>query len=232
VNADAHRYGATQADWDHFTLMYLGLEEDLLPVVCKPGATISPRSSIKAPGKVPSQYNGNGELVGIPDWTRHRATAGDIGRWQGNGDYGICVQTRRVRALDVDVTDPELAARVAAFIEARYPGLPRRQRPNSSKFLLGDLNHFRLRQARHAALSFELAGEIKVRDLSCQCYRHNVCKVAKTNDGESLIGKSDHVSTETGGDATMADLVQPSISFDLQAKAVIDSFAVIEGSTS
>jgi P4 family phage/plasmid primase-like protien len=136
VNVDARNYGATQADWDHFAWIYLDLAEDMLPVVCRPGVTISPRSSIKEPGKVPSIYNGRGELVGIPEWTRHTATTKDLSKWEGNGDYGICVQTRRVRALDVDVTDPELAARIAAFIEARYPRLPRRQRPNSSKFLL------------------------------------------------------------------------------------------------
>ena len=136
MSADAQHYGATKADWEHFTWLTLGLTEDLLPVVCKPGVTISPRSTIKEPGKVPSMYNRNGELVGIPEWTRRTTSDEDVSEWERNGDYGICVQTRRVRALDVDVTDPELAARIAAFIEARYPGLPRRQRPNSSKFLL------------------------------------------------------------------------------------------------
>jgi P4 family phage/plasmid primase-like protien len=129
-------HGATPDEWAHFSSRQLGLTNDLLPVLCKPGVAISPRSSIKTPGKVPSVYNVKGELVGLTGWTQRTSTLDHIGEWQQVGDYGICVQTRRIRAIDVDVTDPELAARIASFIEARHPGLPRRQRANSSKFLL------------------------------------------------------------------------------------------------
>jgi hypothetical protein len=48
-------------------------------------------------------------------------------------DYGICLQTRLVRALDIDVSDPGEAEAIADVIEDF--GLPCRKRSNSPKRL-------------------------------------------------------------------------------------------------
>ena len=128
------RFGASAAEWNHFDLV-AELTEDLLPVVSNPGATISPNSKMQALGKTPSKYNGNGHAVGISDWTTYRATTADIESWSRQRDYGICLQTRRVRAIDVDIDDPQLAAQVRAVIY-RHCILPLRMRKNSGKFLL------------------------------------------------------------------------------------------------
>ena len=126
-------YGATPEDWAHFELI-LGVGEDLLPVVSDPSATISPNSKMKSLGKTPSLFNRSRGVVGVPDWTAVRAGPDDLSKWAQVPEYGICVQTRSVRALDVDVTNPEEADRIRAALA--HLGLPCRSRSNSSKFLL------------------------------------------------------------------------------------------------
>jgi predicted P-loop ATPase len=129
-------YGASPDDWTHFDLV-LGLGSDLLPVVSNPGATISPDSKMKDLGKTPSRYNPKGQAVGIPGWTDHQASDGDIARWSKDGDLGICLQTRTVRGLDIDVPDRELAGAIVEFIQSKlYDQLPARMRDNSGKVLL------------------------------------------------------------------------------------------------
>jgi predicted P-loop ATPase len=136
-------YGATPADWDTLTLL-AGLTADLLPVVSNPHATISPDSKMKDLGKTPSRYNGSGHVAGIASWTQYQASDSDIARWAKQPDYGICIQTRDVRALDVDVPDRALATAIYEFIYRHLdpshasvnPPLPMRERANSGKFLL------------------------------------------------------------------------------------------------
>lgn len=128
-------YGATENEW--LTLdAWHGLTADLLPVVANPKAVISPDSKMRDKGKVPSRYNRHGDVAGFPNWTQYKATAEDIERWKKRGDYGICIQTRTLRALDVDVPDFDLAAKLEDFIISRLGSLPMRVRGNSSKFLL------------------------------------------------------------------------------------------------
>lgn len=129
--------GASRDDWDALDIL-MNLGADLLPVVSYIGATISPKSSMKDLGKTPSRYNRDGHAVGIPEWSQHIATEADITRWSREPDYGICIITREVRAIDVDVPDPQLAGAIGYFIY-EYLGqycLPRRDRSNSGKFLL------------------------------------------------------------------------------------------------
>jgi len=127
-------YGATRADWDHFSFI-LGLTEDLLPVVSDPTAKISPESAMQAVGKTPSCFNRRGLAVGIPGWTQKTAEQGDLDTWAQDSRLGICLQTRNVRAFDIDVDNPELAGKVAAFITSATGTLPCRTRPNSGKRL-------------------------------------------------------------------------------------------------
>jgi hypothetical protein len=129
-------YGARPDEWAHFENA-LGLCADLLPVVSNTHAQIASGSSIKELGKTPSRYNASRRAVGIPAWTRKTCSSEDIANWSSEPDYGICVQTRNVRALDCDISDPELAHKIEAFVRSRLAQqLPCRKRANSSKFLL------------------------------------------------------------------------------------------------
>lgn len=129
-------YGATPAEWAQFDLI-LGLGEDLLPVVSNPKAAISPMSKMKATGKTPSVYNKARQVAGLPNWTTLRSTPADIAKWSGEPDYGICLQTRLVRALDIDVEDADKAGAIADFIDHWLTQhLPFRRRGNSGKMLL------------------------------------------------------------------------------------------------
>jgi len=140
-------YGATADEWLHFQLV-VGAA-DLLPVVSRPGAVISPQSTLKGLGKTPSTYNGNRQVVGIRKWTdpEKPVTDADVARWAADSDHGICVRTNRVRTLDVDSTDPVEAAAIAEVIRRHLGDLPVRSRSNSSKFLV----------------AFELAGQLAKR---------------------------------------------------------------------
>lgn len=132
------RWGATEEDWDRF--VELVGPADLLPVVSNPSAEVSPRSTLRQPGKTPSIYNADRKVVGIRDWTRKVATAQEIAVWRSEPDYGLCVQTRRLTAIDIDVNDPLKALRCALSF-ARLLGLdpasmPVRRRENSGRLLL------------------------------------------------------------------------------------------------
>jgi predicted P-loop ATPase len=132
----SQRFGASPEAWDHFSGQ-LKLGEDLLPVVANPNAQISPNSKMKAMGKTPSIYNRDHNVVGLPEWTKLRASEYMIQRWRSEPDYGICLQTRKVRAFDIDVADPARAAALQQAITASLGiSLPCRFRDNSGKRLL------------------------------------------------------------------------------------------------
>lgn len=129
-------YGAAPEDWTHFDLV-LGLTKDLLPVVSDPRVKLSPHSNVKEPGKVPSRFNRSGEMTGFPKWTEHHATEKEIAGWSRDHRFGICIQTRNVRAIDVDIPDFEEAFAVeCAIVEHLGFAPPARRRSNSDKFLM------------------------------------------------------------------------------------------------
>lgn len=130
-----HRaYGASEEEWAHWDLVE-GLGADLLPVVCKPNQKISEHSNLKVYGKVPSRYTVRGEVVGFTNWTTHVASELDLTRWAAQSDYGICLQTRHVRALDFDITDGPYAAYLTDCLDIFGYLFPWRTRANASKFL-------------------------------------------------------------------------------------------------
>lgn len=126
-------YGSIPETWEHFSTT-LGLTADMLPVVSRPDAEISPNSTMQKVGKTPSQYNGNRQAAGFPKWTQFSATQNDISRWRREPDYGICLQCRTVRAIDIDVADPDKAQAIAQLV-GRYAPLPRRSRSGTGKTL-------------------------------------------------------------------------------------------------
>lgn len=121
--------------WATFDLL-LGLTEDLLPVP-QPQVSPSPQSNVKQPGKVPGRINGSGQAVGFPGWTSHAATGDEITRWSKDDRLGVCLQTRRARAIDIDVDDTARAQEIEDFVLAHLGvAAPCRSRANSGKRLL------------------------------------------------------------------------------------------------
>lgn len=139
IKNDESRYGAWPMDWNHLAIV-AGLKKDLLPVVCNPNAVISPRSKMKKIGKTPSIYNPDRQVAGINGWSERETTEQEIVKWAKKSDYGIGIQSRTIRALDVDVPDPALATEIRQFIadhlEACGVEMCVRMRENSSKFLV------------------------------------------------------------------------------------------------
>ncbi len=164
--------GATDVEWAWFACG-LGLTADLLPVLQDSNAPISARSKIADPGKVPSVYNRARELVGFSSWTKHTASDADVAAWSAEPNYGICVQTRRVRALDVDVDDVALAAEIEAVIVAGFAGAgdARRSRANSPRFLV----------------AFEMPGEFKKRVITTRAGR-----IEFLGDGQQFVACGTH----------------------------------------
>lgn len=151
-------FGATRDEWR--ALVAACPMRDLLPVVSNPNATIGKKSKLKGLGKTPSRYYGTA-VGGIEDWTHYEATKRDINTWAKQPDYGICVQTRLVRAIDVDVTDKDQADAIFAVLESL--NLPKRYRANSSKFLLafklpGEYRKDTIRTA-HGIIEFLATGQ-------------------------------------------------------------------------
>ncbi|HCM5144767.1 TPA: DNA primase [Klebsiella aerogenes] len=154
-------WGATPDEWFHFDLV-LGRTDQLLPVVCNPGATISPNSKLKMLGKTPSLYNRDRLATGIKDWTEHVVTEHDFARWSKEPDYGICVRTGNGwLALDCDSEDADVQQKIRDLL-AQLLGVvpPRRWRANSNKclYLLGVEGDFRKRIHR-------LEGELGIIEL-------------------------------------------------------------------
>lgn len=131
------RRGASREEWAHFER--LGLTADLLPVVSNPEATISPNSQLRALGKVPSRYNGDRQVVGIKDWTLHRASPRQVEGWSLEPDYGICIQARAVRAIDIDLERDESVKQVLAVLgrNPKLAGAAIRLREGSPRALVG-----------------------------------------------------------------------------------------------
>jgi hypothetical protein len=133
-------YGATKQDWHLFSNVY-GLTTDLLPVVSNPGAQVSPNSKLSMLGKVPSIYNREKLVAGLAGWTKKQSTANEVAGWARVPDYGICIQTRYLRAFDIDVEDADTARELENLIAAVLVdhALPVRYREGSAKRLIGVL---------------------------------------------------------------------------------------------
>jgi predicted P-loop ATPase len=128
-------WGASPSVWRHFSKT-LGLTSELLPCVLNQGATISPDSKMKRIGKTPSWYNRRGHATGIQAWPERQTTEREVEAWSKVADYGVCIQTRRVRAMDIDVPDLAKAEAIAACIESIAGVGALRYRPDSGKRLI------------------------------------------------------------------------------------------------
>ncbi len=88
-------------------------------------------------GKTPSLYNRDGKVCGIAKWTSKHSTDKEVAAWRKEPDYGICIQTRYLRGIDIDIEDPVQVEHIINYIEDFLGFSPAiRSRSNSSKCLL------------------------------------------------------------------------------------------------
>lgn len=131
-------YGATATEWNHVDLI-LGLTADIVPIVSNPNREISPDSKLEKDklGKVPSYIGRDGKVIGYGKWTDRESTTANVTRWAKEPDHGIGLQCRRVRAIDVDIDDADLARKIREAIVGKLGYVPPvRGRTDSSKFLM------------------------------------------------------------------------------------------------
>lgn len=136
ADIDVRGKGASPGEWD--AVIAAGLLEQMLPVVQNPGLPRSPASALKTVGKVPSQLNAYGEVVGFPQWTKHVTTAEEVAKWRRNLDIGISIRLgAHMAAIDCDVDDKAVAEGILA-IARRYFGdaAPIRVRADSPRWLM------------------------------------------------------------------------------------------------
>lgn len=126
--------GASPEAWAHWSDT-LELRADLLPVVCTPGLPMHPQSKMATYGKTPCRLHAKG-VVGIPGWPTHAATAAEVARWASVPDHGICLITRTVRAIDIDIDDPAAAQDVRESIALVLGDLPARTRSGTGRVVL------------------------------------------------------------------------------------------------
>jgi Virulence-associated protein E/Bifunctional DNA primase/polymerase, N-terminal len=131
----SERLGATSEDWRHFSKV-LGLTECLLPTVCNKSAKPSPYTVLTDPGKVPSEYNDDRQFRGFKQWAEHVATDDQVARWSAEPDYGICVVTRGVVGIDVDIDAAAAAEPIIRLVEGILGPLPKRGRQGSARVLM------------------------------------------------------------------------------------------------
>jgi hypothetical protein len=154
------RYGATPAELQ-VALSAFGSTE-LLPIVSNPHAPLSPRSGVKALGKIPS-FIGPSGAVGLTKWTERTPTLAEVKEWARVPDHGIGVQGRKNPALDCDINDQELAFNVRSMIDEYLPNLPTRGRDNAHKFLVAfhmdDPGQKRTIKTEHGVIEFLASGQ-------------------------------------------------------------------------
>lgn len=203
-------WGATAEEWQHFADK-LSLVSDLLPVVSNPQATISPDSKMRDLGKTPSRYNKQGHAVGMPQWTQHITSDRDVARWQRESDLGICLQTRTVRAFDIDIGDPAHAQAVQDMIELASGSLPVRSRNNTGKRLL----------------AFTMPGEFAKRIIRTE---HGAIEFLATGQQFIAVGthpSGAHYEWEGGLPAQIPELTPAE--FEVVWQALADAFALPDG---
>jgi hypothetical protein len=123
---------ATQQQW-HWAAHHVGV--DLLPSVGDPTIPLNDTLSRLGSGaKVPSKIYSDGIAGGMPGWGAVSATHDMIREWASEPAYNILINTRTIRAIDLDIDDQALADQLEQYIfQALGMVLPVRYRENSPR---------------------------------------------------------------------------------------------------
>lgn len=123
---------ATQQQW-HWAAHHVGV--DLLPSVGDPTIPLNDTLSRLGSGaKVPSKIYSDGIAGGMPGWGAVIATHDMIREWASEPAYNILINTRTIRAIDLDIDDQAMADQLEQYIfQALGMVLPVRYRENSPR---------------------------------------------------------------------------------------------------
>jgi P4 family phage/plasmid primase-like protien len=110
----------------------------MLPVA-PAGSPPTPKSKITAFGKIPSALTSDGRGYGIAKWQSKTITPQELAVWAADPRLSFCVRCAAVRAIDIDITEPETARAAALTVELFFNNLglcwAERLRSNSPKCL-------------------------------------------------------------------------------------------------
>lgn len=194
-------YGGTAQEWAAAKRL---AKRDLLPVVSNPHVQLGKFSKMKELGKTPSQVietQDGPRAIGFSDWTAFEATAVNIEAWSKVPDHGICIQTRLIRAIDIDVEDAELADEIEAWFFKRLGPTAVRERAGSGRRILAYRAEGGLRRASFPTRETVAEDGKTKREL-----------VELLGDGQQFVAAGMHKSGERyawrGGFPKPADLVE------------------------
>jgi hypothetical protein len=132
--------GATREEWYHLDFV-LGLGANLLP--CVPAGDdvrVLAGSALEGKvGKIPSQFNRNGEAHGLKDWQKRDILSNEVQLWSQDRRLNICIRTgpiSGVYALDVDIEDLAVVNQIHGLLFDAGLKYGWRYRENSTKFLI------------------------------------------------------------------------------------------------
>lgn len=110
-----------------------GWTEDVLSII-PPDARLHETSRIprESLGKVPGRMAGPDCYIGISNWTELKARRSDLMGWS-RSNCNIGLQTRRVRAIDIDCEDTDLVLSLRILIQLRCGKTLWRGRANSAR---------------------------------------------------------------------------------------------------
>jgi hypothetical protein len=113
-----------------------GYMKDLLPVI-PPDAKLSHASKIdkKQLGKIPGKNLHDG-WVGFSGWAQHVTTKEDIKKYKKYREAGVCLNTRCTPAVDIDVTDEDLADIIEEIAKKNLGDAPVRTGNKPKRLLL------------------------------------------------------------------------------------------------
>lgn len=96
----------------------------LVPII-PPNATLSANTKVRNSdrGKVPGKMLPDGTWIGFKRWTEYQSSEKDYDRWYEWG-AGVGIVCGEVFAVDIDVTDSILAAKIRQMVHASFGPAP------------------------------------------------------------------------------------------------------------
>lgn len=131
------RYGATPGEWE--SAANSPLADWIIPIVSNPNVPAAPRTKIRegSRGKVPTEKNAAGKVIGVKDWTRRGANRPEtLATWRNDPDYGFGVRMGRggLVAVDCDCDDPAVSDDVRDMLFSAIHAAPPLRRRGSARW--------------------------------------------------------------------------------------------------
>jgi hypothetical protein len=172
-----------------------GFLDDLLPII-PPDANLDPNGSsyknlLASRGKVPGTLTAKGQWVGREKWTERSATFFDLRKWQ-SWSAGIGMQGRSYPAVDIDVSDPDLAEKIQHLAFEALGAAPIRFGNGSRRVLV-----YRCEGLRKQRLEFLLPRTSDTTDPKASCTANPKMAVELLGVGQQYVVEGIHPRTNS-----------------------------------